>query len=155
MNEILYFPFDQIDALELIPVLNESSVRNHLVTHPRFDAANIFQWVESKRECDRLPGCCSRVIVMDGKPVGWCGIQPDADDFELAMVLSRACWGIGPSVFRTLCAWAGELGHSSVMIHLLETRPEYRFLARKAVAVGHRTMLGRRFNSYRIAVACK
>ncbi|RLU03630.1 MAG: N-acetyltransferase [Ketobacter sp.] len=153
MTKILYLPFDEVDSLELIPVLNEHAVRSHLVAHPPFDETNIVPWIESKLECDRLPGCRVRVIVMDGAPVGWCGIQPDGDEFELAVVIRQQSWGIGPSVFRVLRAWAREFGHEEVVIHLLETRPEYRFLTRMATKVSQSSLLGRAFTSYRIPIS--
>lgn len=149
---ILYLPFDEVDFLSLIPVLNEHAVRNHLVAHPPFDEANIVEWIESKLACDRQPGCRVRVIMKDGVPVGWCGIQQDGSDFELAIVISQQSWGIGPSVFRMLRGWAREFGHAEVVIHLLETRPEYRFLTRMASRITQSQLLGRTFTSYRIPI---
>ena len=152
-TKILYLPFDEVDFRSLIPVLNEHAVRNHLVAHPPFDEANIVQWIESKLVCDRQPGCRVRVIMVEGAPVGWCGIQADGDDFELAIVISQQSWGLGPSVFRVLCSWAREFGHADVVIHLLETRPEYRFLTRMASQITHSRLMGRGFTTYRIPIS--
>jgi hypothetical protein len=48
--------------------------------------------------------------------------------------------------------WAKELGHQEIIFHLLETRPEYKALKRKATKVQKTELLGRRFTTYFISV---
>ena len=99
-----------------------------------------------------MPGCRIRAVYSEGALVGWCGIQQDNEDFEIAIVISPAVWGIGLSIFKALMAWSKELGHQEVVIHLLETRPVYKFLKRKAIKVKQTEMLGRSFMTYHLAV---
>lgn len=152
MDKIQYINFDDIDVADLILLLNEERLRDHLVLHPVFDSNNINEWVKNKVECNSLSGCRTRVIVVENKLAGWCGIQKDNDDYEIAIVLSESYWGNGSSVFKELLSWAKKLGHQEVVIHLLETRPEYNFLKRISTKVKKTQMLSRNFTTYYIPV---
>ncbi|MDP0498092.1 MAG: N-acetyltransferase [Verrucomicrobiota bacterium JB024] len=141
-----------IDAEDLLALLNEAFLRKHLVDHARFDKDSVREWVKEKRRLNALPGCRVRAIRVDGRLAGWCGIQPDDQRFELAIVLSRRAWGLGIAVFKVLMGWAREFGHEEVVFHLLDSRPEYRSLARMAHKVHGSELSGRRFTTYRLAV---
>ena len=75
------------------------------------------------------------------------GGKPDECGFEVAIVVSKKFWGSGISIFRTLLLWAGQLGHKEVVFHLLDSRREYKLLAKKANRVRSSQLLGRRFNT--------
>jgi len=60
---------------------------------------------------------------------------------ELAIVLARAGWGSGVAIFNEMMGWARELGHRTILFHLLDTRPPYSSLARRAIWV-RKTRLG-------------
>lgn len=152
MIDLHYIPFAQVDPLTLLPVLNESPIREHLVQHALFDADSVRGWAAGKAQADQQPGCRTRVILQAGHVVGWCGIQREGKDHELAIVLAQASWGCGPAVFRQLIAWAREFGHQEVVLHLLDSRREYRFLTRLATHTCRTRLLGRDFTTYRIAV---
>ena len=83
---------------------------------------------------------------------GWCGIQKDNEKFELAIVISKSYWGTGPFIFKDLLSWAKEFGHQEVLIHLLETRREYRFLKRISTITHETKIFGKKFITYHIAV---
>lgn len=72
---------------------------------------------------------------------------------EIAIVIDESHWGIGPRVFRDVMGWASELGHEVISIHLLHTRPEYRFLQKIAKRVYTTDLLGERFTTYELAVS--
>ena len=152
MDKIQYIRFEDVNPSDLILILNEDKVRDHLVLHPAFDSNNINDWVNSKIDCNSNSGCRTRVIAENNKLVGWCGIQQDNNGYEIAIVLSKTCWGFGPLVFQELLVWAKELGHIEVIIHLLETRPEYKFLKRISSKVSRTKMLNRVFTTYHIPV---
>lgn len=152
MHGIAFVRFEQVDPDALIRVLNEDSVRTHLVHHPCFDIQGVQAWMEDKIRVDGLRGCRVRVVLIDGKLAGWCGIQPDEAGFEIAIVISRDFWGYGLPIFRTLMLWADELGHKEVVFHLLDTRREYRALARMARRVCQTQLLGRKFTTYYFTV---
>lgn len=152
MPSIEYLTFDQADPKDLMEVVNEDTLRAHLVDHPYFDANSIRQWVKDKIALDKLPGCRVRLVSIDGTLAGWCGIQPDDNGVEIAIVISQRFWGAGIPIFKTLLDWAGELGHKAVLFHLLDTRREYRALAKMASNVRRTRLLGRCFTTYQFSV---
>ena len=153
MRNIQYIPFSQIDPDDFLAILNDDAVRRHLLSYAIFDTLSIRAWTRDKIQVDALPGCRVRAVRIDDLLAGWCGIQPDDSGVELALVLSQRCWGAGKSIFNTLMHWAKELGHQEIRFHLLETRPEYRFLKRKAREIRQTQLSGRHFTTYVLSVA--
>ncbi|WP_281559960.1 N-acetyltransferase [Thalassomonas sp. RHCl1] len=152
MSNIEYLTFEQVDPKNLMDIVNEDSLRAHLIHHPYFDITSIQTWIEDKIETDALRGCRIRVVSIDGALAGWCGIQPDENGFEIAIVISQKFWGAGIPIFKTLQCWAGELGHKEVLFHLLDTRREYKALAKMATKVCRTQLLGRSFTTYYFSV---
>lgn len=152
MSNIEFLHFEQVDPDALLAVVNQDSLRTHLIDHPYFDRVSLKAWMESKIELDSHDGCRVRAVSVDGVLAGWCGIQPDESGFELAIVISQGFWGAGISIFRSMMVWAGEMGHKEVVFHLLETRPKYRSLAKMASKVERSEQLGRSFTTYTIPV---
>lgn len=152
MGNIKFIDFNQINRGDLLAVLNEQSLRAHLIEHDDFDTASLDAWIDGKVKTDALPGCRVRAVTIDGVLAGWCGIQPDDQGFELAIVLSQRFWGNGIAVFKTLMDWAIGFGHQEVLFHLLDSRPEYKALARMANKVEKTELFGRCFTTYYLAV---
>ncbi len=152
MNTIKYVKFNDIDSEELIPVLNEENIRSHLISHVLFDTKSINDWVKEKIACNSMPGCRTRAVYLNTNLVGWCGIQKDDAGYEIAIVISKSAWGIGASIFEKLIGWSKELGHQEVVIHLLESRPVYKFLKQKSIKTHSTKMYGRNFLTYHISV---
>ena len=152
MSEIEFSNFNQVNPEDFLPVVNEQMLRKHLIDHPLFDSASIREWIRGKSESESIPGCRVRVVFIDGTLAGWCGIQPDDNGFEIAIVISRNFWGFGISIFKELMCWAKELGHKDLVFHLLETRSEYKFLKKKATKVQKTELWGRSFTTYFISV---
>lgn len=153
MNKIEYVSFSEINPDDFSSVLNDDALRKHLMPHACFDAITIRDWMSGKVQCDSMPGCRVRAVLVNGDLAGWCGIQAEGNEFEMAVVIGRQYWGLGLSVFRTLIVWAKELQHQVVVFHLLGSRPQYRFLKRKALKVKRQQLWGRNFTSYWISVA--
>ncbi|MCF7981581.1 MAG: GNAT family N-acetyltransferase [Pseudomonadales bacterium] len=106
----------------------------------------------TKIEVDSFPGCKVRAIVVDGQLAGWCGIQFEDEKYEIAIVLDDGYWGLGKTIFRDLMGWAKELGHQTIFIHFLYTRPEYKFLRKISKNVFKSEFLGSKFTTYELAV---
>lgn len=153
MSDIEFIHFDQAKLEELLPVLNEQELRTHLVEHEEFSLESIGKWAKEKADIDSLPGCRLRIVLVNGVTAGWCGIQPDENGFEIAIVISKRFWGEGIPIFRKLLGWAAELGHKEVLFHLLDSRPEYKSLKRMSSKVETNQLLGRNFTTYYIAVS--
>lgn len=153
MPTIRYLPFDQVSEIDFISLLNRPKIREHLMEHGFFDESTIKEWIKSKLEVDTVPGCRLRAIVSDNRLVGWCGIQLENKQYELAVVLDESVWGLGKQVFAEMMTWAKEFGLQSVYLHLLNTRPEYKFLSKMAKRVFNSTLYGNQFTTYEIAVS--
>lgn len=152
MSIIEYLAFEQVDPKDLMVIANKDSLRAHLIHHPYFDITSIQTWIENKIEIDALQGCRVRAVSIDGILAGWCGIQPDENGFEIAIVISQKFWGSGISIFKTLMCWASELGHKEVLFHLLDTRRQYKALAKMATKVRRTQLSGRSFTTYYFSV---
>ncbi|WP_341217315.1 N-acetyltransferase [Neptunomonas phycophila] len=152
MSKIEFLCFDQVNPKDFMATVNEDSLRTHLVDHPYFDAVSLQEWMEDKIKVDAVEGCRIRAVYIDEVLAGWCGIQPDDNGFELAVVISQKYWGSGIPVFKEIMRWAKELGHKEILFHLLETRPEYKALNRMATKVHKTEQLGRCFTTYHIPV---
>lgn len=152
MSEIEYLCFNQVNPEDLMAVVNEDSLRTHLIDHPYFDTTSLQVWMEEKINTDTMHGCRIRVVYIDGTLAGWCGIQPDDNGFELAIVIAQKFWGFGIPIFKTLMCWAKELGHKEIVFHLLESRPEYKVLNKMSTKVRKTELAGRCFTTYHVAV---
>lgn len=153
MSRITFSSFKKVNPEDLLAIVNEDSLRTHLVDHPYFDSTSLKSWMDEKISIDSMQGCRIRAVYIDGELAGWCGIQPDDNGFELAIVISRKFWGFGISVFKSLIGWANEIGHEEVLFHLLESRPEYKALSKISSKVQKTEQLGRCFTTYYIPVA--
>lgn len=157
MAAMQYRHFSDVSAEEFAVLLNKPKIRAHLIEHPPFTVETVRQWVAGKIAMDNTRGCKVRAIFVGNTLAGWCGIQCEGSDderacCELALVLDQAYWGQGRQVFKVLMAWARELGHHTVLIHFLHTRPVYPFLQKMASAVYQQTLLGAQFTTYELRV---
>ena len=152
MKNIEYREFGDISAASMASLLNEDSLRTHLIDHPYFDAETVQAWMTEKEEVDSQATCRVRAVLVGGELAGWCGIQPDEVGVELAVVISQRYWGVGVAVFKDMLSWARELGHSQIRFHLLDSRKAYRSLESMASEVIQSQMLGRTFTTYTIPV---
>ena len=150
---LTYHTVDKSPAEEWLELLNSDFVRKHLIQHPRFTTETFGVWLKSKINMDREPGCRLRAIRSDGKLVGWCGIQIESGDYEIALVLSPKYWGHGREAMNQIIMWARELGHKQLFAHLPQTRPQTKALERlfgKPIRVSHIQECV--FNTYRIEI---
>jgi len=152
MSELEFIDFNQVYPDDFLLVVNEQALRTHLVDHAYFDSISIKEWMEDKAKTESLPDCRIRAIYIDGVLAGWCGIQPDDNGFELAIVISQKFWGFGISIFKTLMCWAKELGHKEIIFHLLDSRPNYQSLKRLATKVQKTELMNRCFTTYYFSV---
>ncbi len=150
---LTYHTVDTSTTEEWLELLNSDLVRKHLIQHPQFTTETFRIWLQSKIKLDREPGCILRAIRSDGKLIGWCGIQIESGDYELALVLSPKYWGHGREAMNQIIVWAQELGHKQLLAHLPQTRPQTKALERlfgKPIRVSN--IQENVFNTYRIEI---
>lgn len=152
MNLIRYINLDEVPLEEWVSLMNEPKVREHLISFPLFTREVAQNWVKEKLIENEKSGCRIQAVVCNDVLAGWCAVQEQDGQYELAIVINDQFWGIGKQIFKDMLAWAKELGHECVYLHLLETRREYRFLKKIATNVTHSQLLGREFTTYEIEV---
>ncbi|HBJ82060.1 MULTISPECIES: GNAT family N-acetyltransferase [Bacteria] len=152
MSEIEFLHFNQVNHTEFMDVVNQDSLRTHLIEHPYFDETSLHAWMNEKINTDAIHGCRIRAVYIGGVLAGWCGIQPDDNGFELAIVISQKFWGFGIPIFKKLMCWAKELEHKEILFHLLESRREYKVLNKMSTKVYKTELSGRCFTTYHLAV---
>lgn len=108
--------------------------------------------VKSKIEVDATSGCRVRAIICEGVLAGWCGIQFEEGKYEIAIIIDDKFWGLGKKILKDMMRWAKELGHDEVFIHFLHTRPDYKFLKKRARNVYESELFGSKFTTYQLAV---
>ncbi len=152
MITLSYTNLSSIPVEAWLALLNEPKVREHLIEHPPFTPATVAQWVLEKQRVNAEPGCRVNAIVCEGVLAGWCGIQYEDGDYEMAIVLDPSQWGLGPRIFADMIGWAVALGHSTLLIHFHHTRKAYSFLRKVATAVYPSRLLGSEFLTYELSV---
>lgn len=153
MKEIKYIRIDEVDFEQLTHLMNDEQVRKHLVDFDEFNTKSIRSWVRDKLEADSAAGCKIRAIEIANELAGWCGIQFEDAHYEIAIVLSEKYWGIGKQVFLDIMDWAKVMNHSELVIRLLDSRREYKFLAKMASNVYTSEIYGRKFTTYSLPVS--
>ena len=153
MKKIEHVDFQDLNRSEFLDNLNQEKVWEHLVFHEKFDEVTLEEWIASKVSVNLTGGCKIKGIKVDGAISGWCGIQFENGGYELAIVLDPLFWGIGVGVFKEVMRWVSELGHSEVVLHLFNTRSEYRFLKKMASRVYESTIFGQKYTSYLLRVS--
>jgi GNAT superfamily N-acetyltransferase len=152
MNNIVYVKLNKVNPVELIPLLNKHKIREHLIEHEMFDKSTVKNWLDSKIKVDSSQGCKVRAIIINNQLAGWCGIQLEDKKYEIAVVIDEDYWGLGRKIFRDIMSWAKDLGHKTIYIHLLHTRPEYKYLRKISKNVYESELLGSKFTTYELAV---
>ena len=150
MSEIEFLTFNKVKPEDFIEIVNEESLRTHLIDHPYFTSESLQVWMKEKINVNSMQGCRIRAVYINGFLAGWCGIQPDDKGFELAIVISQKFWGFGITIFKSLIGWANEMGHKEVLFHLLDSRPEYKALKKISRKVHKKELSGRCFTTYYI-----
>lgn len=152
MNYIEYVKFNEVNPEDFVPLLNKQKIREHLSDHHLFDVESVKTWLAEKIEVDSTKGCKVRAVIVEKQLAGWCGIQLEDEKYELAVVIDDGYWGLGRIIFREIMLWAKELGHNTVFIHLLYTRPEYKFLRKISKNVYESELLGSKYTTYELVV---
>ena len=122
----------EVDPADLIALMTHPLVRRHMpLTRDGFDQSACAAFVADKEAiwAERGFGPCG--IVVDGAFAGWGGLQPEAGDVELALVLHPDHWGVGRRVTGLLLERAfGALGLESVTALIPPSRTRLSALRR-------------------------
>lgn len=147
-----YVKLDEVNPEDVLTLLNNHRIREHLIDHEMFDLDSVKAWIKEKTRMDSTRGCKVRGLISKNAVIGWCGIQLEQGQYEIAIVLDNTVWGIGKRVFIDMMGWAKALDHDEVLIHFHHTRPEYKFLRKISNEVFETELLGSQFTTYRLSV---
>ena len=151
-HNINYIKINEVNTNHLLTLLNTRKVREHLIEHDLFNDISIKDWIDMKMKIDSTHGCIIRAILIDTQLGGWCGIQLEDNKYEIAVVIDQNYWGLGNRIFQDIMSWAKDLGHKTVYIHLLHTRPESKYLKKISKNVYQSKVLDSKFTTYELAV---
>ena len=86
--EIVFSRLPQVDAADLIALMNDPRVRRHLpLARGVFGPAECEQFVEMKERIWAEHGYGPWAFVIRGEFAGWGGLQPEGEDIDLGLVL--------------------------------------------------------------------
>lgn len=138
---------------DLVALFNHADVRRHLpLATGEFSDAMCARFVAAKERIWVEHGYGPWAFLVDGRFAGWGGLQPEAGDADLGLVLHPEFWGIGPVVCRKILQEAfGRPGRESVIVLLPPTRTRIRAVLRAGFRPdGEIEIAGERFVRYRL-----
>ena len=117
-----------------------------------FDDAACQEWIKGKERLWAEHGFGPWAFVIDGKFAGWGGLQPEAGEADLALVLHPDFWGYGKAIYDEIIRRAfGELGLDSVMILFPPSRTRVKGILRLGFKPeGELEIGGERFIRYKL-----
>lgn len=116
----------------IIQLMNDPAVRRHLpLARGRFGASACESFVAAKERMWEESGFGPWAFVLDDEFIGWGGLQPEGEDVDLGLVLSRKHWGAGRVLCRRFLTYAfEELDVESVIALLPPSRTRVAALRR-------------------------
>lgn len=143
----------EIDKSLVIALLNHPKVKKHMpLSVAHVGEKEYFDFIAAKEAIWAEKGFGPWAYLINGKFIGWAGLQPDGEDIEIAIVLDPLYWGQGQRIYQDLIRYAfSELNLSSVVIYLPPTRRHIRGLLKSGfIEDGEACFSGHRFIRYRL-----
>ena len=142
-----------VNKADLIDLMNDPLVRRQMpLTNDNFSEADCDGFVAAKERLWVEHGYGPWAFVVDGRFVGWGGLQPEHGDVDLAMVLHPRAWGMGKRIYEEIIRRAfGEMGFESVTILFPPSRIRIKGILRLGFQPdGEVEIGGERFIRYRL-----
>jgi [ribosomal protein S5]-alanine N-acetyltransferase len=93
----------EIDCLDYIALNTHPLVRRQMpLTSDTFDEEDCRQWIAGKEKMWAEHGYGPWAFVVDGRFVGWGGLQPEEGDVDLGLVLHPDFWGYGKMIYESV-----------------------------------------------------
>lgn len=138
---------------DLIELMNHPLVRRQMpLTQDNFSEHDALNFVAGKERLWAEHGYGPWAFFIDGRFAGWGGLQPEAGDADLGLVLHPDFWGSGKAIYDEIVRRAfAEMGFDSVTVLLPPSRTRVRGLARLGFTEdGELELAGERFLRYRL-----
>jgi [ribosomal protein S5]-alanine N-acetyltransferase len=144
---------NEIDCSEYIALnTNPLVMRQMPLSDSNFDDAACKEWIAGKEKMWEEHGFGPWAFIVDGKFVGWGGLQPENGEADLALVLHPDYWGTGKVIYQEVIRRAfEEMGFESVTILFPPTRTRVKGILRLGFQPdGEVEIFGERFIRYRL-----
>lgn len=138
---------------EIIELMNNPLVRRQMpLTWDNFGERDCDEFVAAKERLWSKHGYGPWAFFVEGKFVGWGGLQPENGEADLGLVLHPTHWGIGKTLYKEIIGRAfGEMGFEAVTVLLPPTRTRIKGLLRLGFEEdGELTIGDERFIRYRL-----
>jgi ribosomal-protein-alanine N-acetyltransferase len=121
-----------INPSGIIELNNHPLVRKHMpLAKSTFDEAACKEFLETKDKLWREHGYGPWAFVVDGKFIGWGGLQYEEGDADLALVLHPAHWGMGKAIYDLIIERAfGAMGFESITALFPPSRTRLKVMQR-------------------------
>ncbi len=99
----------EIDKQLIIQLCNDPQIKKHMpLSKENFDLDEYEKFIKAKEKIWLDNNYGPWAYLVDGKFVGWGGLQPEDGDVEIALVLHPQYWGYGPLLFKDIIKYAFE-----------------------------------------------
>ncbi|MGF1513746.1 MAG: GNAT family N-acetyltransferase [Elainellaceae cyanobacterium] len=108
-DRIAFTRLTKIPPAAIIDLMNDPAVRRHLpLARDEFGDVECDRFVATKERMWEERGFGPWAFVLDDEFIGWGGLQPEGDDVDVGLVLSRKYWGAGHALYRRILTHAFE-----------------------------------------------
>ena len=155
-EKIAFKRLREIRPDSIIELMNDPAVRRQMpLARGHFGVSECESFVAVKERMWEERGFGPWAFVLNDEFIGWGGLQPEGDDVDVGLVLSRKHWGAGPALFRRILTYAfEELEVDSVIALLPPSRTRVAALRRLGFREDGETLIeGQRFVRYRLVSA--
>ena len=138
---------------DIIELMNNPKVRAQMpLTKDNFNEEDCAAFVTGKEKLWKEHGFGPWAFFFDSEFAGWGGLQPEAGEADLALVLHPDFWGKGKQIYDEIIKRAfGEMGLESVVIFFPPTRTRIAAIYRLGFEKeGEVELYGETFICYRL-----
>jgi len=143
----------KVDNAEYIALNNNPLVRRQMpLSDDNFGEKECQEWVTGKEKQWDEYGYGPWAFIIDGKFAGWGGLQYEAGDADLGLVLHPDYWGMGKTIYEEIIKRAfGEMKFESVTILFPPTRTRVKGILRLGFQLdGEIELYGEHWIRYRL-----
>lgn len=142
-----------IDTSHFIALHAHPAVRRHMpLSMENFGKAECEAWIAGKEKLWQDYGYGPWAFMIDDEFAGWGGLQPEAGEADLGLVLHPNYWGSGKAIYDAIIQRAfGDMGFESITVLLPPSRTRVKALFRLGFKLdGELEIAGERFIRYRL-----
>ena len=146
----------EVKLRDLVDLMTHPLVRRQMpLTQDSFTEEDAAAFVVGKEALWAEHGYGPWGFFINGQFAGWGGLQPEADDADLGLVLHPDYWGIGKALYDQIMVRAfGEFDFASVTILFPPSRTRVKAVLRLGfIPDGELEVGGERFIRYRLYAA--